>query len=78
MLMSSVEQIAALDVLQDRQINDNGIVAGDRELLGPWTGFTQFEILNETPPKRQPGPNEHGQEFGRIGFLGSSYFGSKS
>ena len=38
MLVSSVEQIAALDVLQDRQINDNGIVAGDRELLGPWTG----------------------------------------
>ena len=51
MLMSSVEQIAALDVLQDRQINDNRIVAGDRELLGPWTGFTQFEILNEPPPK---------------------------
>ena len=47
--MSSVGQIATLDVLQDRQINDNRIVAGDRELLGPSTGFTQFATLNETP-----------------------------
>ena len=48
-----------------------GFVDGDRDLPRPWTGFTQFATLNETPPKggswsretsqtwkRQPGPNE--------------------
>ena len=45
-------------VLQDRQINDNRIVDGDRELPRRWTGFTQPATLNETPSRGMHGSGE--------------------
>ena len=35
----------ALDVLQEGHIYDYWNVDGDRQLSGPWTGFTQFTFL---------------------------------
>ena len=39
-----------LDVLLESCMDDYRNVDGGWELSGPWTGFTQFSILNETPP----------------------------
>ena len=39
-----------LDVLLESRKDDHRNVDGDRHLSEPWTGFTQFTILNETPP----------------------------
>ena len=38
---------AALDVLQESRMDDNWNIDGDGNLSEPWTGFTQFTILNE-------------------------------
>ena len=39
-----------LDVLQDCQIDEFWNVDGDRILSGQWTVFTEFTLLNNTPP----------------------------
>ena len=44
--------------LQDRQINNNTIVDGDRELPGRWTGFTQSATLNDPPRELCTGSRE--------------------
>ena len=39
-----------LDVKQERRIDDNWNIDGSRDLSDPWTGFTQFALLEEKPP----------------------------
>ena len=40
----------SLDVLLQKNIDDNWNVNGERELSDAWTGFTRFILLNERPP----------------------------
>ena len=35
----------------DRRIDDCWNVDGSRDLSDPWTGFTQFTLLEEKPPE---------------------------
>ena len=39
-----------LDVKQERRIDDYWKIDGSRDLSDPWTGFTQFTLLEEKPP----------------------------
>ena len=39
-----------LDVNQEKRIDDNWNIDGSRDLSDPWTGFTQFTLLEEKPP----------------------------
>ena len=39
-----------LDVKQERRIDDYWNIDGSRDLSDPWTGFTQFTVLEEKPP----------------------------
>ena len=39
-----------LDVKQEKSIDDYWNIDGSRDLSDPWTGFTQFALLEETPP----------------------------
>ena len=39
-----------LDVKQEKRIDDYWNIDGSRDLSGPWTGFTQFILLEEKPP----------------------------
>ena len=39
-----------LDVKQEKRIDDYWNVDGSRDLSDPWTGFTQFTLLEEKPP----------------------------
>ena len=39
-----------LDVKQEKRIDDYWNVDGSRDLSDPWTGFTQFSLLEEKPP----------------------------
>ena len=39
-----------LDVKQERRIDNYWNIDGSRDLLDPWTGFTQFTLLEEKPP----------------------------
>ena len=39
-----------LDVKQERRIDDYWIIDESRNLSDPWTGFTQFTLLEEKPP----------------------------
>ena len=39
-----------LDVKQEKRIDDNWNVDGSRDLSDPWTGFTQFTLLDEKAP----------------------------
>ena len=39
-----------LDVKQEKRIDDYWNIDGSRELSDPWTGFTQFTLLEEKPP----------------------------
>ena len=39
-----------LDVKQDKRIDDYWNTDGSRDLSDPWTGFTQFTLLEEKPP----------------------------
>ena len=39
-----------LDVKQEKRIDDYWIIDGSRDLSDPWTGFTQFTLLEEKPP----------------------------
>ena len=39
-----------LDVMFERRIDDYWNIDGSRDLSDPWTGFTQFTLLNEKPP----------------------------
>ena len=41
-----------LDVMQERRIDDYWNVNGPRDLSDPWTGFTQFTLLEEKTSKR--------------------------
>ena len=38
------------DVKQERRIDDYWNIDGSRDLSDPWTGFTQFTLLEEKPP----------------------------
>ena len=40
-----------LDVKQEKRINDYWNIDGSRDLSDPWTGFTQFTLLEEKPPE---------------------------
>ena len=39
-----------LDVKQEKRIDDYWKIDGSRDLSDPWTGFTQFTLLEEKPP----------------------------
>ena len=39
-----------MDVKQERRIDDCWNIDGSRDLSDPWTGFTQFTLLEEKPP----------------------------
>ena len=39
-----------LDVMQECRIDDYWNIDGSRDLSDPWTGFTQFTLLEEKPP----------------------------
>ena len=39
-----------LDVKQEKRIDDYWNIHGSRDLSDPWTGFTQFTLLEEKPP----------------------------
>ena len=39
-----------LDVTQEKRIDDYWNIDGCRDLSDPWTGFTQFTLLEEKPP----------------------------
>ena len=39
-----------LDVEQEKRIDDYWNIDGSRDLSDPWTGFTQFILLEEKPP----------------------------
>ena len=39
-----------LDVKQEKRIDDDWNIDGSRDLSDPWTGFTQFTLLEEKPP----------------------------
>ena len=40
-----------LDVKQEKRIDDYWNVDGSRDLSDPWTGFTQFTLLEEKTPE---------------------------
>ena len=39
-----------LDVMQESRIDDCWNIDGSRDLSDPWTGFTQFTMLDDKPP----------------------------
>ena len=39
-----------LDVMQEKRIDDYWNIDGSRDLSDPWTGFTQFTVLDEKAP----------------------------
>ena len=39
-----------LDVMQESRIDDYWNIVGSRDSSDPWTGFTQFTLLEEKPP----------------------------
>ena len=39
-----------LDVKQEKRIDDDWNIDGSRDLSDPWTGFTQFTLLEENAP----------------------------
>ena len=41
-----------LDVKQEKRIDDYWNIDGSRDLSDPWTGFTQFTLLEEKPSRR--------------------------
>ena len=41
-----------LDVMQEKRIDDYWNIDGSRDLSDPWTGFTQFTLLEEKLPDR--------------------------
>ena len=36
--------------MQEKRIDDYWKIDGSRDLSDPWTGFTQFTLLEEKPP----------------------------
>ena len=40
-----------LNVKQEKRIDDYWSIDGSRDLSGSWTGFTQFTLIEEKPPK---------------------------
>ena len=40
-----------MDVKQEKRIDDYWNIDGSRDLSDPWTGFTQFTLLEEKPPE---------------------------
>ena len=42
--------LSNLDVKQEKRIDDYWNIDGSRDLSDPWTGFTQFTLLDEKPP----------------------------
>ena len=41
-----------LDVKQEKRIDDYWNIDGSRDLSDPWTGFTQFTVLEEKSSRR--------------------------
>ena len=39
-----------MDVKQEKRIDDYWNIDGSRDLSDPWTGVTQFTLLEEKPP----------------------------
>ena len=39
-----------LDAKQEKRIDDDWNIDGSQDLSDPWTGFTQFTLLEEKPP----------------------------
>ena len=48
--MTYPEPHTNLDVKQEKRIDDYWNIDGSRDLSDPWTGFTQFTLLEEKPP----------------------------
>ena len=44
-----------LDVKLEKRIDDYWNIDGSRDLSDPWTGFTQFTLLDEKAPDGWPG-----------------------
>ena len=47
-----------LDVKQEKRIDDYWNIDGSRNLSDPWTGFTQFTLLDEKKPTDICGPGD--------------------
>ena len=47
-----------LDVKQEKRIDDYWNIDGSRDLSDPWTGLTQFTLLDEKTPTEICGPGE--------------------
>ena len=43
-------RLRILDVKQENRIDDDWNIDGSRDLSDPWTGFTQFTLLDEKAP----------------------------
>ena len=57
-----------LDVKQEKRIDDYWNIDGSRDLSDPWTGCTQFTLLEEKPPDGflwSAGQIIYGQKFGK-------------
>ena len=44
-----------LEVKQEKRIDDHWNIDGSRDLSDPWTGFTQFTLLDEKVPDEDKG-----------------------
>ena len=42
-----------MDVKQEKRIDDYWKIDGSRDLSDPWTGFTQFTLLEKRPPNEK-------------------------
>ena len=80
-----------LDVMQEKRIDDYWNIDGSRDLSDPWTGFTQFTLLDEKAPdgytcpggdwrenSLHPGQIMYGQNSGRKWERMTSWRRSKS
>ena len=55
-----------LDVKLEKRIDDYWNIDGSRDLSDPWTGFTQFTLLEEKAPDRYVVRGEINEETGYI------------
>ena len=62
-----------LDVKQEKRIDDYWNIDGSRDLSDPWTGFTQFTLLDERAPDGKMWSGERGP--GRWGSQGRAITG---
>ena len=55
-----------LDFKQEKRIDDYWNIDGSRDLSAPWTGFTQFTLLDEKAPDGYMVPGEINEETAYI------------